>query len=252
MAAEAAGQAGRVAAGSQMFTIALLFLLSLPATQSGTALFVRLGPTGDRLTSDDVDQIRRLRPDAKPVWLVVGHPRTFIPSNSWYVEAYLAPDASQTRVRRGQIVWVKAELTSPEAYDSPKRWEFVSTAGYAQVSVEGGGTDAITGPRDLNRPFKVVGTFDDDTLVSIVSFVRSSPSFSPPPSSRPEPPQVPTGIFRQVQGTWPIAAIIGQGESGVELSLLDSSPYEKSGQRVILRRNGNSWVVAHLSAWFAD
>jgi hypothetical protein len=235
-----------------MLTIALLFLvLTLPPTQSGTALFVRLGPTGDRLTSDDVDQIRRLSPDAKPVWLVVGHPRTFFPSNSWYVEAYLGPDASQTRVRRGQIVWVKAELTSPEAYDSPKRWEFVSTAGYAQVSAESGRTDAITGPRDLNRPFKIVGTFDDDTLVSIVSFVRSSPSFTPPPSSRPEPP-VTTGIFRQVQGTWPIEAIIGQGESGVELRLLDSSPYEKSGQSVILRKNGNSWIVTHLSAWVAD
>src|SRR6185369_11224829 len=113
-------QAGPIASESEMFTLALLFfVLTLPPTQPGTALVVPLGPTGGRLTSDDVDQIRRLSPDAKPVRLVVGHPRTFIPSNSWYVEAYLAPDASQTRVRRGQIVWAKAELTSPEAYDSP-------------------------------------------------------------------------------------------------------------------------------------
>ena len=38
----------------------------------------------------------------------------------------------------------------------------------------------------------------------------------------------------------------------VEVSLLDTSPSEKSGQKVWLRKYGTSWIVTRLVAWVAD
>jgi len=38
----------------------------------------------------------------------------------------------------------------------------------------------------------------------------------------------------------------------VEVSLLGTSPMEKSGQKVWLRKTDGSWTVTRLEAWFAD
>jgi hypothetical protein len=37
-----------------------------------------------------------------------------------------------------------------------------------------------------------------------------------------------------------------------EISLLDTSPSEKSGQTVTLRKEGALWKIARLMAWVAD
>lgn len=229
---------------------ALLALTVLLNQQSITSSAVRLGPTGDRLTSDDSDQIQRLSVGARPLWVLQGLPRGFEPSNSWYVVAYLEPDHIRADIRRGRLAIVKAEMTSPDAYDSPKKWAVVSTGEYAQVPVPGTTRAAITGSRDLNRPFRVVGTVDDDSLVAIVSLIRTGPSIAVEFQAKTGP--APTGIFRQVEKSWPIGSLLMLSADAVEVSLLDTSPSEKSGQKVWLRKYGTSWTVTRLTGWVAD
>ena len=229
-------------------SLLLAVILSL-TLQSKTLSPVRLGPTGDRLTADDREQIRRLDFGGRAVWVLVGHPRGLILSNSWYVNAYLDPDHVRADIRRGHIAVLKAEMTSPDAYDGPKTWALVSMSDYAQVPVSTARPDVIAGGRDLNRPFRVVGSFDDDSLVAIVSFIRSGPILGVPSQATKGGP--PDGIFRQVEKSWPIDSVVQRG-SAAEVSLLDQSRYEKSGQGIILRREGTSWTVTDLGAWVAD
>lgn len=148
-----------------MTRLSALWVVTLLLTFQSTASSpIRLGPTGDRLTSDDLDQIGRLNFGDRAVWVLEGRPHGFERSNSWYVVAYLTPDQIRADIRRGRLAVLKAEMTSPEAYDGPKRWELVSMGDYAQVSLSAGKADAIAGGRDLNRPFKVIGAVDDESL----------------------------------------------------------------------------------------
>ena len=62
----------------------------------------------------------------------------------------------------------------------------------------------------------------------------------------------PTGIFRRVEKSWPISSVLQLSADAVELSLLDTSPNEKSGQKVVLRKEGTSWKVVRLMAWIND
>jgi hypothetical protein len=222
-------------------------LLTLQSTSSSA---IRLGPTGDRLTSDDLGQIGRLEFGGRAVWVLVGQPHGLERSNSWYVVAYLEPDQVRANIRRGRIAILRAEMTSPEAYEGPKRWELVSMGDYAQVLVSRARPEAIAGGRDLNRPFRVIGRLDDESLVAIVSLIRSGPSIPAPAQAQTGPP--PAGIFHQVEKLWPISSIIQRADDVFEISLLDTSPSEKSGQTVMLRKEGALWKIARLTAWVAD
>jgi hypothetical protein len=234
-----------------MTRLPALWVVTLLLTfQSTASSVIRIGPTGDRLTSDDLDQIGRLNVSGRAVWVLEGGPRGFERSNSWYVVAYLTPDQIRADIRRGRLAVLKAEMTSLEAYDGPKRWEVVSMGDYAQVPPSGAKSDAIAGGRDLNRPFKVVGTVDDDSLVAIVSLIRIGPSIAVEFQAKIGPP--PTGIFRRVEKSWPISSVLMLSADAVEVSLLDTRPSEKSGQKVWLRKYGTSWNVTRLVAWFAD
>lgn len=227
----------------------VLLTTLLLAGQAPAIAPIRLGLTGDRLTNDDLDQIGRLGQGVGgAVWVLVGHPPRFEPG-PWYVEVYLDPDRTSPDVRRGRIQLVTASLPSRGAYAAAKRWELVSGAEYAQVVVQGTKPHAVTGSRDLNRPFRIVGTLDDEALVAIVSLIRSSPKLPPPPDTRTSQPMA--GIFTQVEGSWPIVAVTRQGDA-VEVSLIDATPSEKSGQKVMLRGSGKSWTAEWLTVWIAD
>jgi hypothetical protein len=232
-----------------MIKLSVLLALTLPlALQSTSSPVIRLGPTGDRLTDSDLDQIRQLDLGGRAVWLLEGQPRGLDPSNSWYVVAYLDPEHVRPDIRRGRLAVLKAEMTSRDGYGGPKTWTLASMGDYAQVSISTVNPGAIAGSRDPNRPFRVVGAFDDESLVDIVTFIRSGPVLTAEPqSSRGAPP---AGIFRQVEKSWPIRSVIQQGNAA-EVSLLGNG-FERSGQTMIVRKDGASWAVTFLAAWFAD
>jgi hypothetical protein len=234
-----------------MIKLALALLLTAPLTlQSPTSSAIRLGPTGARLAADDLEQIGQLDLGGRTVWVLVGHPHGLNPGNSWYVDAYLQPDHVGTRIRRGRIAVLRAEMASRDGYDSPKTWEVTSNADYAQVPVSPARPDTITGGRDLNRPFRVIGTVDDDSLVAIVSFIRTGPSVTPPSQPGKEAP--PTGKWRTVEKSCPIASVRQLSASAAEVRLLDVSPFEKSGQTVVLHKEGTAWTVVSIGLWIAD
>jgi hypothetical protein len=103
--------------------------VTLPLTlQSTTSSPIRLGPTGNRLTADDLEQIGRLDLGNHAVWVFVAKPHGLDRSNSWYVDAYLEPDHVRAAIRRGRIAVLKAEMTSPDAYDGLKTWALAAHA----------------------------------------------------------------------------------------------------------------------------
>ena len=79
------------------------------------------------------------------------------------------------------------------------------TESYAQVSIPGRNFDHIEGDQDLNRPFRVIGYFDDTELVGIVNFLRSNP-----PTGGGE-----VGVIRP----WPILSINRKADDSVEVLL---------------------------------
>jgi hypothetical protein len=233
-----------------MKLLASTLLLSWLGVQSPAFGPIRLGPTGDRVTSDDLDQIRRLISSGNDsIWVVVGHKPGFVPSMAWSVSAYLEPDRASARIRRGRMFTMRAVLPSPNAYDQPKTWERASDAEYAQAPATGTDPNVVTGGRDLNRPFNLQGAFTDDSLRDIVDLIRRSPT-APAPSAPPGNPPA-ASVFSQVQGSWPISSMRVIGDT-VEVALLYPGPLENSVQVVSLRKVGSSWHVERIKFVIAD
>ena len=74
-----------------MTRLVLIVVGTLLLTLQSTSSAIRLGPTGDRLTSDDLGQIGRLDFEGRAVWVLVGQPHGLERSNSWYTETRQRP-----------------------------------------------------------------------------------------------------------------------------------------------------------------
>ena len=95
---------------------------------------------------------------------------------------------------------------------------------------------ATTGEWDIGRPFILEGEIDDDTLLSLVAFVRS----------KPEIPGVPEGAApRHVAGMSPITHIKRTGDK----FLVSLRTGEATGATVTVGRVGGAWVVTDYSMW---
>jgi hypothetical protein len=232
-----------------LLTLVLLFALLQTGAPAGP---VRIGPTGDRLTEDDLAQIGLLAEEAggRP-WVLDGHSPSFLPDAPWYVAVYLQPDLTSGSLRRGRIQYMTALLTARGDYSAPRKWQLNSSTDSAQVTMPGTDPDSVTGGRDLNRPFRVAGTFSDGEILAIVALVRSSPSIPPPVSRAPGQPTA--AIFTHVQGSWPIVTLIAAADrAAARVTLIDMKPSGTSGQSVELEGGGPEWRVVRLTAWIAD
>jgi len=229
-----------------------LLLASIVTLLSGSSEAVSpicIGASGGFLTSDDVAQIVRLAEGAGgKAWVVVGDAVPQIPGR-WFVSAYLAPDRTNGDVRRGRVERFEAPLDGPAAYRRSKVWARVSAEEAAQILVPGRTPDQVLGSGDLNRPFVVTGTITDDALASIVAFIRTCPKATRPPQIDAQgwPAGYPLG---QVEGLWPIDSVTVKSY-GVQVSLVDHHD-GKSGQLVVLRSNGPSWIVDRIAKWDLD
>jgi hypothetical protein len=149
----------------------------------------------------------------------------------------------------GTTLSIAAALESPTAYDGQKTWRVERVGQWAQVPVPGSDPRLVSDGRDLNRPFPVGGSIDEEALKAIVSLIRSSPTVEPP-TSTPGKPVAP--MFTKVNGHWPIARAVFRDASLVDLELLDEKPQEKSGQAIRLRKTPAGWSIQALSFWIAD
>jgi len=185
------------------------FLIQAPTTP------LRIGDVGRQLTEQDVVAIEMVLP-AKP-WLLSGE-------RTWgeHVEAYLAPTTTAPALRRGTVIGLMRRTVS--------EWSVVQrTWSYAQVAIPGRRFDEIDGDQDVNRPFYVLSSFDDDELVRIVQLIRSNPP------TRGTPIQA-----------WPIRSIQRKEDGSVDVLLRETST---GGQAVKVREVGQDWIIMGTGTW---
>jgi hypothetical protein len=89
--------------------------------------------------------------------------------------------------------------------------------------------DDIQGDQDINRPFNVIGRFDDDELNRLVQFLRADP---PIKSGHIQP--------------WPILSVQRRVDDSVDVL---SRGGAGRGQRIELRQAGLDWVIVIVGMW---
>ena len=193
-----------------------LFVLFASLMQSPTAP-LRIGDVARRMTEQDIAALELLLPSGAKPWLLIG-------VRAWgeVVEAYLEPTSTTPALRRGTVVSV---------------WIRQRTESYAQVAIPGRSFDDIQGDQDINRPFRVVGRFDDEELVSLVRLLRSNP-------------KSPFSIE-----SWPILSVRrneddccdnGRRFASVEVLLRET---DTGGQVIKLRQAGQDWIIVAVGHW---
>jgi hypothetical protein len=123
-------------------------------------------------------------------------------------------------------------LISVERRTPASPWVLGTTFSYAQVAIPGRRFDDIQGDRDINRPFRVVGQFDDMDLVRIVQYLRSNP---------------PTRGGEAIR-SWPILWVKRHADDSVEVPLMEGP---SNGQAITLRQSGQDWVIVAIGGWAA-
>ncbi len=211
--------------------------------QSAQAQPSRLGWMVDRLRAADIAQIAALAPQPHAPWVMVSSGPPFIRETPWYIEVFLDPDRMTTSVRRGRLMTVKTTAPALQATQETRGWQVERMAEYAQVPVRPDAARVIDGS-DLNRPFRVHGTFSDDDLVELARLVRASP---PDPAFK----GAAGGVGSHVHGTWPIGLVIRRDDGSVDVSLLDPAR-DKQGQRVYVRLDAGRWTIVRTNYWVAN
>ncbi len=179
-----------------------------------------------RLNVTDIAMIKERANDSCPtLWLLQAF-RSQVP-NSQYVAAYCAAAAAQhgaVFLRRGSYVGV---INFPE-----RPWAVSNRGQYAQVT-NTQTPDEVPAVRDIRRPFRVSGSFTDVELISLVAYVRSSPSGPRPLGKRDE----------RVEGGWPLSGVWKKDDGSVDVGLAED---DMAAQVVKLRRVNERWEIVSI------
>ena len=197
---------------------------------------IRIHNEARQLSTRSVQEIARLAGNpGKRAWLLVGDTSQTLPEMR-FIDAYLEPDVSSPTIRRGRVVHLESAIVNGTAV----RWRVRSDdSQYAQVSREVNRWGGSLNDRSIERPFIVNGQFSDQELISLVSFVRTSPE-------REKTVDRDGTIhmeFPGVDGTLPITVVSRDG-SGVVVFLESST---RSGQSLTLTRNRGTWKLVSVT-----
>jgi hypothetical protein len=169
-------------------------------SQTTSTELIRIGDVARKLSDQDISDLEAAVALRGKPWLLLGE-RGQRPL-AQFIEAYLSPDNTTGRVRRGRIVRV-SRLAPSSAWtidNNNYQQGFPRGGSYAQVAVSGRSFDQIQGDEDLNRPFLVEGNISDADLVSIVTFIRSTQLSGGRTTN--------TGPIQSVSGNSPTSAIV--------------------------------------------
>jgi hypothetical protein len=204
-------------------------LVGAAAEQQGSETrILRFGDVGRSLAEREITQIADLSDAAgTPAWLVLGFHSMI--GGVAMLNVYLRPDVTTEGLRRGRMLRLVAKDVPivPERSD----WSVKSTASYAYVPLTEP-TGEIASDQDLAWPFEVDGEIDDETLISLVTFVRSRPALPGVPEDR-RPREV---MSAPLSGVWRRG-----DEFIVGLRLREWSQLF----RVTLIRKGGQWIVTN-------
>jgi hypothetical protein len=145
---------------------------------------------------------------------------------------FLEPDVPGQRVQRGRMLSLAAE--GPQFVPARSPWRIQGAHLYAHVPVPGQRSDEVRGDDDVGWPFVLQGEFDDDTLISIVEFVRSQPPIPFPAFLRQIPAAPISGIQRRDD-----AIVVGFRRSDSE------------GDAVWMVRKDGQWVITRSESSIA-
>jgi hypothetical protein len=148
---------------------------------------------------------------------------------------YLHPDLVTEGLRRGRILRLVAKI--PPAVSERSDWRVWETTSYAYVPVVGLGGE-IAGEQDLAWPFTVDGEIDDETLVSLVTFLRA----------RPPIPGVPEGQAPREVVSAPLSVIARRGDQFIAAFRTGPSGEDAAVFRVWLIRKDGKWLITKWDA----
>ena len=208
-------------------TFCAFAFIGVAAEQVGETQIRRFGPGGRSLSEREITRIADLANAAgKPAWLVLGFRSMMMGVRTLTV--YLRPDVTTERLSRGRMLRLVA-MVPPPAVSEPSDWSVKETASYAYVPLPGSDGE-IAGEQDLAWPFAVEGEIDDETPISLVTFVRS----------RPPIPGVPEGQAPREVASAPLSTVRRRGDQFIVALRLREDAFVF---RVTLVREAGRWLV---------
>lgn len=180
------------------------------------------------LAADDHELSRLAKQHGNP-WLMF-EPEEVQLRGNWHARVYLQPETAASQVRRGRVLFFSARM--PPGQVEGKTWQ-VRVSAYAYVPAATHGRFSRTS-QDL--PFVEEHRLPDADLLSLVTFVRSSPS-APERSN-------PTGPLYPIDGSMPIRLIrLGEGGDIEVVVMRDSS----ANWILTVRREADRWRAVGVS-----
>ena len=209
-----------------LFKVAFQFVLLFVSVSQSSSTTIRTGDVSRRLTQQDVAALELALPSGAKPWLLNGDPAQFADLEN--IQAFLSPTTATSTLRRGPVIFVTRRI-SPIT-----EWAVEGSGTYAQVAIPGREFDQIEGDQDINRPFHVIGNFDDTELVGLVRFLRSNPPTIGGESNAIRP--------------WPILSINRKGDGSVEIQLRETN---WKGQAITVRQTDHNWAIIRVGMWIA-
>jgi hypothetical protein len=205
----------------------ILIVLGMTVTQvAGQAPDFTLKLFGRAPVSDaEVAQIAELASSTgKRLWLL--HTPNAVMMSARVSFLFLEPDVFGRRVLRGRVLRLGADEPPNVPIRSP--WTIRESQSYAYIAITQRQQGEIESADDLSWPFRIDGEFDDDTLISVVEFIRSQPPIP--------------GAFRTTVPAAPISVIARRDEA----IIVALRPHEEMGHGVWLVRKNQSWVITRF------
>ena len=201
----------------------------LVASQASDLQLGRFGRVGQAMTQPEITQITNLaKTYGKSPQLVLGE-FSMVPGLA-IISVFLEPDAADTPVQRGTLL--RLESDRPPKVPERSVWRVSATQSYACIAAPGRRHFEISSAQDIGWPFTVDGQFDDETLMSIVAFVRTRPRVSDTPESV------------SMSGA-PVSAIVRRNNEVV----VTTRTGELQGEQVSRVRRGEQWVITRFNLW---
>ena len=148
---------------------------------------------------------------------------------------FLEPDLTGARVHRGRLLTLRADGAPYSPPRSP--WRLGDSRSYAYIPSQGRRAGEIRSERDSDWPFTVQGEFDDETLISLVDFIRSQPHL----------PMVPAGQAPQQVSGAPIS-VIARRSDNIFIGLRTG---DLQGEDITVVRQNGQWVITDFGMWIA-
>jgi hypothetical protein len=215
-------------AGTTFTAVVAMAWLTLGVAAGGQQLPMQRFPAAQPIADVDDQELMRLAAAHGQPWLFF-EPQEGQLRGYWHARVYLQPVAADPPVRRGRVLLFMAR--TPPGHEGAKTWQ-VSESAYAQVPVANTGRLAVEA-KDL--PFLESHRLPDADLLSLVAFVRSSPSAPGHNDQR--------GPAYRVDGEKPINSIRRGADDTIEVVVMND---RSSSWTLTVKRDGDTWVATRV------